>query len=85
MFSTDYPHPEGGGTHCTSSRTRSLTQANEDCAKFFHDNMYELLHGASTSQEGPAGEKDASGALLPNPVPRDPTRTLFRRVHTGDR
>jgi len=45
MFSTDFPHPEGGNDPLGRFE-EGLTGASEEARRrFFHDNMYELLHG----------------------------------------
>ncbi len=46
MFSTDFPHPEGGRDPLRKFDGALAGSSEGDRAKFFHDNMDELLHGA---------------------------------------
>jgi predicted TIM-barrel fold metal-dependent hydrolase len=45
MFSTDYPHPEGGRDPLAKFEAAMTTTPEADRARFFHDNMAELLCG----------------------------------------
>jgi predicted TIM-barrel fold metal-dependent hydrolase len=47
MFSTDYPHPEGGKDPLQKFDEALTHTSAEDQSKFFFDNMRELLHGTS--------------------------------------
>jgi uncharacterized protein len=52
MFSTDYPHPEGGRDPLKKFE-EALVGASEDAqARFYAGNMFELLNGRG-SGEGP--------------------------------
>jgi predicted TIM-barrel fold metal-dependent hydrolase len=46
MFSTDYPHPEGGKDPLQKFDDALAGSSDEVRSKFFYDNMNELLHGA---------------------------------------
>ena len=46
MFSTDFPHPEGGRDPLQKFDEALAGSSEEDRARFFYDNMHELLHGA---------------------------------------
>jgi uncharacterized protein len=45
MFSTDYPHPEGGRDPLKKFEETLISASDEDSARFYHRNMLELLHG----------------------------------------
>jgi predicted TIM-barrel fold metal-dependent hydrolase len=45
MFSTDYPHPEGGRDPLGKFEETLAGTSDEDIRRFFHHNMFELLHG----------------------------------------
>jgi predicted TIM-barrel fold metal-dependent hydrolase len=47
MFSTDYPHPEGGKDPLQKFDEALVGSSADDRSRFFFDNMYELLHGTS--------------------------------------
>ncbi len=47
MFSTDFPHPEGGKDPLAKFDEALATTDEGAKARFFHDNMDELLTGAS--------------------------------------
>src|SRR6202034_2361450 len=49
MFSTDFPHPEGGRDPLQKFEDALAHSSEDDRSKFFYDNMYELLHGASAA------------------------------------
>ncbi len=49
MFSTDFPHPEGGRDPLQKFDDALARSSEEDRSKFFYDNMDELLHGARTA------------------------------------
>ena len=49
MFSTDFPHPEGGRDPLQKFDDALAGSSEEDRSKFFYDNMHELLHGAGTA------------------------------------
>jgi predicted TIM-barrel fold metal-dependent hydrolase len=49
MFSTDFPHPEGGRDPLLKFEDALSDSSEGDCSKFFYDNMYELLHGSSAA------------------------------------
>ena len=49
MFSTDFPHPEGGRDPLQKFDDALAGAGEEDRSKFFYDNMHELLHGARTA------------------------------------
>jgi predicted TIM-barrel fold metal-dependent hydrolase len=46
MFSTDYPHPEGSRDPLKKFEQTLAGVSDENLARFFHDNMSELVHGA---------------------------------------
>ncbi len=46
MFSTDYPHPEGGKDPLKKFDEALAGSSEDHRSKFFFDNMHELLHGA---------------------------------------
>jgi len=46
MFSTDYPHPEGGRDPLAKFEETLVNAAEGDRDRFFYQNMFELLHGA---------------------------------------
>ena len=46
MFSTDYPHPEGGKDPLAKFEEAFAGSSAQERSKFFYDNMHELLHGA---------------------------------------
>jgi predicted TIM-barrel fold metal-dependent hydrolase len=48
MFSTDYPHPEGGRDPLAKFEEELNDVSTEDRGRFYHDNMAELL-GAQTA------------------------------------
>lgn len=48
MFSTDYPHPEGGKDPLQKFDDALVSSSEDDRSRFFFDNMHELLHGSST-------------------------------------
>jgi uncharacterized protein len=45
MFSSDYPHPEGGKDPVTKFKEALWTTGGDAQARFYHDNMAELLSG----------------------------------------
>ncbi len=45
MFSTDYPHPEGGRDPLAKFEETLVNAAEGDQDRFFYQNMFELLHG----------------------------------------
>jgi len=45
MFSTDYPHPEGGRDPLAKFEETLVNAAEGDRDRFFYQNMFELLHG----------------------------------------
>ena len=45
MFSSDYPHPEGGKDPLAKFKEALLTTAGDVQSRFYHDNMAELLSG----------------------------------------
>jgi predicted TIM-barrel fold metal-dependent hydrolase len=47
MFSTDYPHPEGGKDPLTKFEETLQSTSEADRDRFFYQNMFELLHGSS--------------------------------------
>ena len=47
MFSTDYPHPEGGRDPMRKFEETLVDVNDDDRERFFHRNMLELLHGSS--------------------------------------
>jgi len=47
MFSTDYPHPEGGRDPLQKFEDALVASSEHERSKFFFDNMNELLHGPS--------------------------------------
>ncbi len=47
MFSTDFPHPEGGRDPLQKFEDALTGAAEDERSKFFFDNMAELLHGAA--------------------------------------
>lgn len=46
MFSTDFPHPEGGRDPLQKFEDALAGSSETDRSKFFYDNMHELLHGS---------------------------------------
>jgi predicted TIM-barrel fold metal-dependent hydrolase len=46
MFSTDYPHPEGGRDPLAKFEEALVNTSESDRNRFFYQNMFELLHGA---------------------------------------
>jgi len=48
MFSTDYPHPEGGKDPLQKFDEVLASSSASDRSKFFFENMYELLHGTTS-------------------------------------
>jgi uncharacterized protein len=46
MFSTDYPHPEGSRDPLKKFEQNLAGVSDEHLARFFHDNMSELVYGA---------------------------------------
>jgi predicted TIM-barrel fold metal-dependent hydrolase len=46
MFSTDYPHPEGGRDPLAKFEETLVNASESDRDRFFYQNMFELLHGA---------------------------------------
>jgi predicted TIM-barrel fold metal-dependent hydrolase len=46
MFSTDYPHPEGGRDPLAKFEEALVNASESDRDRFFYQNMFELLHGA---------------------------------------
>jgi predicted TIM-barrel fold metal-dependent hydrolase len=48
MFSTDFPHPEGGKDPLQKFDEALAGSSEEDRSRFYFDNMHELLHGTST-------------------------------------
>jgi hypothetical protein len=49
MFSTDFPHPEGGRDPLQKFDDALASSSEEDRSKFFYDNLHEPLHGAPTT------------------------------------
>jgi predicted TIM-barrel fold metal-dependent hydrolase len=49
MFSTDYPHPEGGKDPLQKFDDALAASSKEVRSNFFYDNMNELLHGTRVS------------------------------------
>jgi predicted TIM-barrel fold metal-dependent hydrolase len=49
MFSTDYPHPEGGKDPLQKFDDALAASSKEVRSSFFYDNMNELLHGTRVS------------------------------------
>ncbi len=47
MFSTDFPHPEGGKDPLAKFEETLTATGPADQQRFYHDNMAELLHGAA--------------------------------------
>jgi len=47
MFSTDYPHPEGGRDPMKKFEEQLVGVTDDDRERFFHRNMLELLNGSS--------------------------------------
>jgi predicted TIM-barrel fold metal-dependent hydrolase len=47
MFSTDFPHPEGGRDPLQKFDEALARSSEEDHSRFYYDNMYELLHGVA--------------------------------------
>jgi uncharacterized protein len=47
MFSTDFPHPEGGRDPLARFEAELAGTGPEDQERFFHRNMSELLHGST--------------------------------------
>jgi hypothetical protein len=45
MFSTDFPHPEGGRDRLQKFDGPLASSSEEDRSKFLYDNFHELLHG----------------------------------------
>jgi predicted TIM-barrel fold metal-dependent hydrolase len=45
MFSTDFPHPEGGRDPLQKFDDALAGSSEKDRSRFFHDNMYELIYG----------------------------------------
>ena len=45
MFSTDFPHPEGGRDPLQKFDDALADCSEVDRSKFFYDNMLELVHG----------------------------------------
>ena len=45
MFSTDFPHPEGGRDPLQKFDDALAGCSEEDRSMFFYDNMFELVHG----------------------------------------
>ena len=45
MFSTDFPHPEGGRDPLKKFDEALAGSSEEDRSKFYYDNMHELVHG----------------------------------------
>ncbi len=48
MFSTDFPHPEGSRDPLGRFEADLVGIGPEDQERFFHHNMFELLHGSTT-------------------------------------
>jgi predicted TIM-barrel fold metal-dependent hydrolase len=49
MFSSDYPHPEGGKDPLAKFKEALSTTAGDDQSRFYHDNMVELLSGRAAA------------------------------------
>ena len=49
MFSSDYPHPEGGKDPLAKFKEALLTTAGDAQSRFYHDNMAELLSGSAAA------------------------------------
>jgi predicted TIM-barrel fold metal-dependent hydrolase len=47
MFSTDFPHPEGSRDPLARFESELAGTGPEDQERFFHQNMFELLHGST--------------------------------------
>jgi predicted TIM-barrel fold metal-dependent hydrolase len=53
MFSTDYPHPEGGRDPLAKFEEELNDVSAEARSRFYHDNMAELLGGGTTAAVQP--------------------------------
>ena len=49
MFSTDFPHPEGGKDPLAKFDDALAGSSAADRSKFYYDNMHELLHGTGAA------------------------------------
>ena len=49
MFSSDYPHPEGGKDPLAKFKEALWTTGGDAQSRFYHDNMAELLSGRATA------------------------------------
>ena len=49
MFSTDYPHPEGGKDPLNKFEEALTETSEQDRDRFYHRNMFELVHGAGSA------------------------------------
>ena len=49
MFSSDYPHPEGGKDPLAKFKEALLATAGDAQSRFYHDNMAELLSGRAAA------------------------------------
>ncbi len=49
MFSSDYPHPEGGKDPLAKFKDALLTTGGDAQTRFYHDNMAELLSGRAAA------------------------------------
>jgi predicted TIM-barrel fold metal-dependent hydrolase len=56
MFSTDYPHPEGGKDPLAKFEQAMETTGEAERARFYHDNMAELIYGAERDRATSATE-----------------------------
>jgi predicted TIM-barrel fold metal-dependent hydrolase len=69
MFSTDYPHPEGGKDPLAKFEDAMTTASDAARARFYHDNLAELLYGderheaASTSGAESSTRSSALGGV----------------------
>jgi hypothetical protein len=49
MFSTVFPHPEGGRKPLHMTDEALADSSEDDRSRFFNENMHELLHWARTA------------------------------------
>jgi predicted TIM-barrel fold metal-dependent hydrolase len=49
MFSSDYPHPEGGKDPLAKFKEALWTTGGDAQSRFYHDNMAELLSGRAAA------------------------------------
>jgi predicted TIM-barrel fold metal-dependent hydrolase len=60
MFSTDYPHPEGGRDPLAKFDESLATTSEADRARFYCDNMAELLYGDNRETETATSKPESS-------------------------